>query len=242
MASKVGVVLAGGVGARMGLSIPKQLIRLDGRTILEHTLARFDAHPDVQRVVLMMVPTHLAVARQIADGYDKVSDVLPGDRTRNGTTLRALEVVGPDDTQVLFHDAVRPLVSDRIISECFSALDEYDAVDVAIPSADTIIEVDENDVIRSIPRRASLRRGQTPQGFRAGTLRRAYAVATADPAFHATDDCGVVLRYLPDVPIKVVLGEERNMKVTDPTDVYLAERLLQVDGGDLRGSVAEDFT
>ncbi len=161
-------------------------------------------------------------------GYDKVAHILEGAETRNGTTSRALEVVGPDDAKVLFHDAVRPLVSGRIIKDCFAALDSYDAVDVAIPSADTIIEVDADNVIHDIPPRASLRRGQTPQAFRAGTIRAAYERAGVDPDFTATDDCSVVLRYLPETPIWVVTGEERNMKVTEPIDVYIADKLFQL--------------
>ena len=98
---------------------------------------------------------------------------------------------------MLFHDAVRPLLSPRIIEECFEALDDYPAVDVAIPSADTIIEVDDDNTIRDIPPRAALRRGQTPQAFRSSVISAAYALAAQDPDFVATDDCTVVLRYLP---------------------------------------------
>ena len=134
------------------------------------------------------------------------------------------------DTKVLLHDAVRPLVSQRIISDCFDALDRYDAVDVAIPSADTIIEVDDNNLIRDVPRRSALRRGQTPQAFRCSVLKAAYEKASQDKGFVATDDCTVVLRYLPDVPIWVVEGDERNMKVTEPIDVYLADKLFQLPG------------
>ncbi len=161
-------------------------------------------------------------------GYDKVTQVLEGADTRNGTTLRALDALGDRDGKVLLHDAVRPLVNARVISDCYEALDRYDAVDVAIPSADTIIEVTEQRTIRSIPPRASLRRGQTPQAFRASVLRRAYAAAALDPDFVATDDCTVVLRYLPQVPIWVVDGEDRNMKVTEPIDVYIADKLFQL--------------
>ncbi|MFZ2014691.1 MAG: bifunctional cytidylyltransferase/SDR family oxidoreductase [Nocardioides sp.] len=226
---RVAVLLAGGVGTRVGLDIPKQLIKIAGKTILEHTLAAFQAHPMVDEIVVMMAPGHLdAVQAMIrTGGYDKVTRVLEGAETRNGTTLKALAEI-PDAAPVLFHDAVRPLVSARIISECFDALDCYDAVDVAIPSADTIIEVSPDDTIRAIPPRAHLRRGQTPQGFRASVLKRAYAHAAQDPGFTATDDCGVVLRYLPDVPIWVVDGEERNLKVTDPIDVFLADKLFQL--------------
>jgi 2-C-methyl-D-erythritol 4-phosphate cytidylyltransferase len=229
-APRVAVLLAGGVGTRVGLDIPKQLIKIAGKTILEHTLAAFQAHPMVDRIVVMMAPGHLDAVRAMVrgGGYDKVTDIHEGAETRNGTTLRALEVVG-DDSPVLFHDAVRPLVSARIITECFQALERYDAVDVAIPSADTIIEVDPQDnTIRAIPPRSDLRRGQTPQAFRASVLRAAYRLAGEDPSFQATDDCGVVLRYLPDVPIWVVTGEERNMKVTDPIDVFLADKLFQL--------------
>jgi len=227
----VAVLLAGGVGARVGLDIPKQLIKIAGRTILEHTLAALDAHPMVEEIVVMMAPGHLDAVHAIVrdGGYSKVVDILEGADTRNGTTLRALDRLGEGDCNVLLHDAVRPLVTPRIITECFEALESYDAVDVAIVSADTIIEVSPDDnTIRAIPPRANLRRGQTPQAFRASVLRAAYDVAAKDPGFTATDDCGVVLKYLPDVPIWVVAGEERNMKVTDPIDVFLADKLFQL--------------
>lgn len=240
MANNVAVVLAGGVGERMGLGVPKQLIRLGGITLLERSIATFSHHPEVDTVLVVMTPSHLSQAREIAAGYAKVAAVLAGGTTRNSSTEIALAQVGDDETRVLFHDAVRPLVSDRIISSCYATLAEYDAVDVAAATPDTIVEVDDNDVIVSIPRRSSLRRGQTPQGFRAGTLRRAYAAAARDPHFHATDDCGVVLAYLPEVAIKVVEGDARNLKVTDPTDVYLAERLLQMGEQDLRETITRD--
>jgi 2-C-methyl-D-erythritol 4-phosphate cytidylyltransferase len=237
----VAVILAGGVGSRVGLDIPKQLIKVAGRTILEHTLARFDAHPDVDEVIVMMARGHLDAVHAIVreGGYSKVTAVLEGAETRNGTTQRALDAIADDDTRVLFHDAVRPLVSARIIAECFEALQDHDAVDVAIPSADTIIEVAADNLIRAIPPRANLRRGQTPQAFRAGVLRRAYALAVADPGFQATDDCAVVLRYQPEVPIWVVAGEERNLKVTDPIDVYLADKLFQLTSTSLPPSRSE---
>jgi 2-C-methyl-D-erythritol 4-phosphate cytidylyltransferase len=239
---RVAVILAGGVGTRVGLDIPKQLIKVAGHTILEHTIAIFDEHPMVDEIIVMMAQGHLDAVHAIVrdGGYAKVSQVLEGAETRNGTTLRALDAIPDDQTKVLFHDAVRPLVSPRIITDCFEALDSYDAVDVAIPSADTIIEVDEDNVIRNIPPRANLRRGQTPQAFRAGVIRTAYAVAADDPDFQATDDCTVVLRYQPDVPIWVVAGEERNLKVTDPIDVYLADKLFQLTTSNLPPSRSEE--
>jgi 2-C-methyl-D-erythritol 4-phosphate cytidylyltransferase len=240
--ANVAVLLAGGVGTRVGLDVPKQLIKIAGRPILEHSLAVLDSHPDVDEILVMMAPGHLDAVRAIVSsgGYAKVSQILEGADTRNDTTLRALDALGDRDCKLLLHDAVRPLVSPRIVSECFAALDDYDAVDVAIPSADTIIEVGDDNTIKDIPLRSRLRRGQTPQAFRAGVLQAAYAKALQDPNFVATDDCTVVLRYLPEVPIWVVPGDERNMKITEPIDLYLVDKLFQLTSQDLPDAGDED--
>ena len=116
---RVAVLLAGGVGARVGLAIPKQLIKVAGKTILEHSLAALHDHPMVDEVMIMMAPGHLDAVRAVvkAGGYDKVGQILEGGETRNDTTLRALEAIGTEECHVLFHDAVRPFVSNRIIQE-----------------------------------------------------------------------------------------------------------------------------
>src|SRR3954447_11638550 len=238
----VAVLLAGGVGVRVGLDIPKQLIKVAGKTILEHSLAALHAHPMVDSITVMMTPGHLDAVRAIVrgGGYDKVTAILEGGDTRSETTVRALESLGDEECRVLFHDAVRPLLSQRIIGECFEALDDYPAVDVAISSADTIIQVGDDNVIEDVPPRASLRRGQTPQAFRSPIIKQAYELAAGDPDFVATDDCTVVLRYLPEEPIWVVQGDERNMKVTDPIDVYLADKLFQLTGNDAPATLSDE--
>jgi ribitol-5-phosphate 2-dehydrogenase (NADP+) / D-ribitol-5-phosphate cytidylyltransferase len=229
----VAVVLAGGTGSRVGLSIPKQLIKVAGKPIIEHTIGLLQASPHIDEIIVMMAPGHLDAVRAILrpGGYPKVTQVLEGGATRNATTELALAALGDQECNVLLHDAVRPLLSQRVINDCVAALGDYEAVDTAIPSADTIIQVDEptGRTIDDVLRRPLLRRGQTPQCFRLSVLRRAYERAAEDPGFQATDDCTVVLRYTPDVPIAVVRGEERNMKVTEPIDVYLADKLFQLD-------------
>lgn len=230
----IGVVLAGGTGIRVGLELPKQLLKVAGKPLLEHTLEVFEKAPDIDEVIVLMAAGWVDEAEQLVEraGFTKVSRVLEGGETRNDTTRIAIGAIPDDDAKVLFHDAVRPLLDQRIISDCVKALDRYEAVDVAIPSADTIIVVDHdddgNEILTDIPSRARLRRGQTPQAFRLSTIRRAYDLAVKDPNFTATDDCAVVLRYLPDVPIGVVKGSERNMKVTYPIDVFLADQLFRL--------------
>jgi len=230
----VAVVLAGGVGTRVGLDLPKQLIKVAGRTIIEHTIRALDACALIDEIFVMMTPSHLDAVRAIikTGGYAKVTKILEGGATRNESTANALAALPDGDCNVLIHDAVRPLVSERILRDCVEALDEYSAVDTAIPSADTVIQVapaGRLDIITDVLVRDQVRRGQTPQAFRASVLKEAYRSAMDDPKFAATDDCTVVLRYLPEVPIAVVPGEDRNMKITEPIDVYIADKLFQLD-------------
>lgn len=223
----IAVLVAGGTGTRMGSIVPKQLLEVAGKPILEHTIGAFDAHPDIDRVIVMMAPGHLDAVHEIVarGGYRKVSHVLEGAASRSQTTLRALTAITEED-RVLVHDAVRPFVSARIITDCVRALDSWDAVGTAISSTDTIVLVDEQDLVQEAPDRSRVRRMQTPQAFRAAVLRRAYDLATADPDFEATDDCSVVLRYLPHIGIGIVAGDPRNIKITDPLDLAWADLLI----------------
>ncbi|MEV4071164.1 bifunctional cytidylyltransferase/SDR family oxidoreductase [Nonomuraea fuscirosea] len=230
----VGVLLAGGVGQRVGLSTPKQLIEVAGRTIIEHSLAVFEGAPEIDEVVVLMTPGYAGRVREIvaAGGYRKVGKVVDGGASRTESTWRALAALGERECNVLLHDAVRPLLEPRIITECVRALESHEAVNVAIPSSDTVFTAvpgPGGEVIGEVLDRARLRRSQTPQCFRLSVIREAYERAMTDPRFGdlpATDDCGVVLRYLPEVPIHLVPGSEHNIKVTHPADLRIAELLF----------------
>ena len=231
----IAVILAGGIGVRVGLGIPKQLIKIAGKSIVEHTLSAVNSNDHIDEILIMMNGDSIHELDPLLESgeFEKLTRILPGGATRNETTQLALAAIEDDDCKVLFHDAVRPFIDNRIIDECIAALDNYDAVDTAIPSADTIIEVNEQNCISAIPDRSQLRRGQTPQGFRIATIRQAYERAAGDPSFRATDDCGVVFSYLPDVPIFVVDGTPENMKVTDPIDIHIADKIFQLQSAEL---------
>ncbi|MFG2074020.1 2-C-methyl-D-erythritol 4-phosphate cytidylyltransferase [Nonomuraea maritima] len=246
----VGVLLAGGVGQRVGLATPKQLVEVAGRTIIEHSLAVFEAAPEIDEIVVLMTPGYADRVREIVaeGGYCKVSKVVDGGTSRTESTWRALLALGDEECNVLLHDAVRPLLEPRIITACVEALRTRTAVNVAIPSSDTVLVAepapDGGEVIGEVLDRSRLRRSQTPQCFRLSVIREAYERAMADPGFvdrPATDDCGVVLRYLPDVPIHLVPGSEHNIKVTHPADLHIADLLFRlpaaVPAGD-RGALA----
>lgn len=226
---KVAVLLAGGSGRRMGGPEPKQFIEIAGRTILEHSIRAFSKHDGIDCIVIVSHADFIDRVENIAKPYPKVKKVVAGGKERYDSTLNAIKAVkemGEEDAYLLIHDAVRPLVSQRIISDCITALQNYNAIDVAIPCTDTIIEVNAEGHICRIPQRATLRNVQTPQCFTLATIAKAYEIGLKDPGFVTTDDCGVVHRYLPEEPIYVVAGETTNIKVTYPEDLILANNIL----------------
>jgi len=223
----VAVVLGGGIGNRFGATVPKQLLTLSGKTLVEHCVTAFSAAPGVDEVLLVMPADYADEAAKLAG--DQVRAVIPGGVTRSDSVRNALAYLGArhpaETTGVLLHDAARPLVSQRIIADCIIALRTNDAVGTAIPTSDTIV-IAEDGVMSHVPPRETLYRCQTPQCFRLSVIAKAHELAASDPAFVPTDDCGVVLRYLPDVPVHIVKGSERNIKVTYPGDLAIAEALL----------------
>jgi 2-C-methyl-D-erythritol 4-phosphate cytidylyltransferase len=229
----VAVVLGGGTGQRLGAPLPKQLLTLGGKTLVEHCVSAFDRAPGIDEILVVMARGHTGQVRDmLADGgYRKVTAVIEGGVTRPDSTRVALAAVAgrhpgdAGDCGVLLHDAARPLVDQRIIADCVAALSVHEAAGVAVPASDTIV-VTGNGVMHSMPRRETLLRCQTPQCFRLDVITRAHQLAAADPDFTPTDDCGVVLRYLPGVNVHVVPGSERNIKITYPQDLAVAEVLL----------------
>ncbi|MBR1785001.1 MAG: 2-C-methyl-D-erythritol 4-phosphate cytidylyltransferase [Bacteroidales bacterium] len=220
----IAVVLAGGTGRRMGTDVPKQFLPLSGRTVVEHSVDLFCAHPAIDGVGVVVHRDHLGLMRSLVGhhGGGKLLGVVEGGAERCHSSLAAIEAFGGGDCNLLLHDAARPLLDAATISRVADALRLHEAVAVATPSVDTILVV-EDGRITGVPPRASMWCAQTPQAFRAALLREAYRLAMADPSFAATDDCGVVMRYMPHVPIHIVQGSPRNFKITNPGDLRRAE-------------------
>lgn len=231
---QVAILLAGGSGQRFGADRPKQFVRIGERTVLEHSLAAFEQSPHIDAVVVVSHPQHLDEVRQLlpSSQHPKLLAVVAGGAERQDSTLnalRALEQVADAPLQqirILIHDAVRPAVSQSIIERVCTALHTHQAANLVVPVTDTLLEINDNGTTAAMPSRARFRRVQTPQGFHAATLQHAYDVALTDPNFQATDDCGVVFRYLPEVEIVLVEGEQRNIKLTYPEDLHVLYHLL----------------
>ncbi len=230
----IGVILAGGKGMRFGNELPKQFTMLGDKTIIEHSIATFQHCSSIDEIAIVIHADFIDTIKQMVqtNGYSKVTQVLGGGKERSDSSLAAINAYAAspnsDDYKMIFHDAVRPFVTIDMIENAIEALEKVNAVNVAIPATDTIMEVDTNDRLIKVPNRSYLRQAQTPQAFRLKTIKEAYRIALADKDFQATDDCGIVLKYLPNEPIQVIAGSTENIKVTYPLDMLIAEKLLEI--------------
>ena len=258
----IAVILAGGIGARVGGNTPKQLLPLqDGKSVLEHAVDAFEQSPYIHEICIVMHPDYIMHAEQmlLANAWQKVRHIIPGGKERWESSVNAirqvrgerLEVKGKETNCQLpianshntvnlrLHDAARPFVSQDIIARVCEALEEHEAVTVAIPSTDTVYEMADGKVVR-IPQRSTIMRAQTPQAFRLELIAEAYAKAfphlfttqlggkeggLSSPLSGGvgggfpTDDCGIVHEHMPQVPIYIVEGEEQNKKITFKEDI-----------------------
>ena len=233
----IAVILAGGIGARVGGNTPKQLLPLqDGKSVLEHAVDAFEQSPYIDEVCIVMHPDYIMHAEQmlLANAWQKVRHIIPGGKERWESSVQAIRAYLStvncqlSTVNLLLHDAARPYVSQDIIARVCEALEEHEAVTVAIPSTDTVYEMANGKVAR-IPQRSTIMRAQTPQAFRLELIAEAYAKALgvdnlsaeacAEAHLPATDDCGIVHEYMPEIPIHIVLGEEQNKKITFKEDI-----------------------
>ncbi|MBL4561510.1 MAG: bifunctional cytidylyltransferase/SDR family oxidoreductase [Labilibaculum sp.] len=238
----IGIILAGGNGSRFGGNLPKQFIKVAGKTIIEHTLDVFQKCDSIDEIAIVINPSFTSEIETIVNNnqYNKVKKILLGGKERSDSSIAAINAYqdeqNADEIKLIFHDAVRPFINRTIINEVINSLSTCNAVDVAIKATDTIIEVCDKDTIVNVPNRDQLRQGQTPQAFRLKTIKKAYQKALADPLFKTTDDCGVVLKYLPEETIKVVEGSSENIKITYDLDMFIADKLFQLKNQEFKTS------
>lgn len=211
------IILASGSGERFGANIPKQFYEINNRTILEHSIDIFEKHSLIDEIIIVTNPNFRDLTETILakNNYTKITKLLNGGKTRvESSYIGTKDVTG----NVLIHDAVRPFVTEEIITENIEALKTYSAVGTAIDSIDTVIEVNKDGFITSIPIRENLKRIQTPQSFKADIIKKAHLLALEDSEASFTDDCGLVLKYNL-APIFVVKGSEQNIKITNREDL-----------------------
>src|ERR1700690_3128749 len=214
----------------------KQFKELDGVPILVHTLRKFAATPAVYEIIVALRPDEIAgfrtqVDKQYPEILEKRLQIVEGGEHRQDSVAGALAhtAADPEDI-VLVHDAVRPFVTSEIILHVIEAAEQHGAAIAGWPAVDTVKQVERTadgaHIKATIPR-ASVVMAQTPQGFRYNILKRAFDEAAAD-GFVGTDEASLVERA--GLPVAVVMGSPRNIKITTPADMELAEFYLKTEG------------
>ncbi|RUT80091.1 IspD/TarI family cytidylyltransferase [Ancylomarina longa] len=224
----VAVLLAGGSGKRMGGNLPKQFLLIGEKPIIQHSMEAFELHSQIEEICVVIPTDYIAEIDAIVRKYSfkKIKHILAGGKERSDSSLAAIHAYANDtDVNLIFHDAVRPFISEKIISDVIAEVQQGKSVAVAIPTTDTILKVTAENCIESVPVRSSLRRAQTPQAFPYSVIKKAYDLALKDIHFEATDDCGVVLKYLPKEKIYIVEGDESNIKITFEGDLIRGEQI-----------------
>jgi len=214
----------------MGAAVNKQYLTLADRPILAHTLAIFDSHPLIDRILVISPAAEIDFCRsEVVERYAfrKVAGVVSGGAERQDSVANGLAAAAPDDGDiVLVHDGVRPFFPAALIPEVVATARRVGGCVVGVPVKDTVKRAADGQICATLERR-QLWLAQTPQAFPAAVLRRAYAQATQD-GYRGTDDASLVERL--GLPVALLPGSERNIKITTPEDLILARAFLGTEG------------
>ena len=229
-----GVILAGGIGTRMGnVEKPKQFMELGGKPIIVHTVEKFIMNQEFCGILILTPKQWIKHTQDLLRRYvpkDSRLEVIQGGATRNETIMNAIAYIEAegnldDKTIIVTHDSVRPFVTGRIIAENIAACEKYGACDTVIPSTDTIVESSDGEKISSIPQRSLMYQGQTPQSFKALKLKKIYNSLTDEEKNMLTDAAKIFV--MKGEKVALVDGETFNIKITYPYDLRIAKSLLE---------------
>lgn len=216
------VIVAAGSASRMG-GIDKVMASLRGQPMIVHTVSKFQQVDAIREIVIVTREDLVDEIRDLCKPFDKVRTVVVGGNSRQKSVEAGLRVLSKSVRLVAVHDGARPLVSLDVIEKTVHAANQYHAAAPAIPVKDTIKMV-EKSLVTGTPDRGKLQAVQTPQVFDIDLLRGALKKAETDKA-EVTDDCSAVERM--GMSVKIVAGDERNIKITTPVDLMIAELFME---------------
>ncbi len=218
--SNVAILMAAGKGLRTGGDIPKQFVPVNGKMLMEYALTTFQQHPRIDEIVVVL-PADCpdGIRQHLVATYPKITRLVEGGAERFQSSWNATRLFAqrPDDI-LLLHDAARPGLTVRIVDDLLDALATNQAAVTALPATDTVLRGSADGSLVETLDRAGLYYAQTPQAFRARLLVACFENLWADGDFAPTDESGLVTRYAPEVPVRLVPGDPKNFKVTYADD------------------------
>ncbi|MDR1701059.1 MAG: 2-C-methyl-D-erythritol 4-phosphate cytidylyltransferase [Lachnoclostridium sp.] len=231
-------IMAGGTGSRMKISDkPKQFLEIGGKPIVIHTLEKFMSVDEIDEIYIGVHPEWTEYMRDLIRNYVESGQeklhVVPGGTDRNLTLMNVIDQIEGDSGEseehfILTHDAVRPFVTEHIIVENIKTVRRYDACGTAIAAIDTIVASFDGKVINEVPERKMMYQQQTPQSFRMSLLRKLFCALSEEEKEQLTDACKIFV--ISGVPVRIVEGDVKNMKITTPGDYQTAEKYMESGG------------
>lgn len=225
-------IVAGGIGSRMGnTALPKQFLELCGKPVIIHTIEGFLKHPNIEYVIVGINPDWHDYMQKLAEKYFSSSVyITDGGMDRNGTIENIIRFAkaslsASDDDILLTHDAVRPFVTEKMISDSIAAMNECEICTAAIPATDTIIVSEDGQTADSFPLRKTIYQVQTPQTFRLGSFMKMLSSLNVEERAAATDACR--LFHDNGKEVRLIEGSASNIKITYPTDLKAACALIE---------------
>lgn len=222
------IIVAGGSGKRMGTTIKKQFIKLEGKEVLARTIEAFSNCEEISEIIVVTGAEDIEkVNKEIIQRYElkKVSKVVAGGKERQDSVYNGLMATDKDVEYVMIHDGARPFISNKVLQVAITETMKYKATIVAVPVKDTIKQIDSTlGIVEKTPEREKLWIVQTPQSFERQLLLDAYKEAS-QKGLQVTDDSMIVEAY--GTPVHVVLGEYTNIKITTPEDLVMGKSILE---------------
>ncbi len=229
----IGVIFAGGVGTRMkSKDIPKQFLCIHGKPIIIHTLEWFEKCNDIDAVVIACVENYIGYLSSLIEKYRvrKVKKTVPGGNSGQQSIYNGLiaarEIAGTDDTVVLIHDGVRPLINERLLSDNIESVRKFGSCITAGIVKETIVEIDDEGNIRNVPSRQHSRVAKAPQSFYLKDILCAHERAVKDGRNDFIDSCTLMKHY--GYNLHMIDGPYENIKITTPDDYYMMRAMLDV--------------
>lgn len=226
------VIFAGGTGSRMGSKTPKQFLKIDGKPIIIHTLEKYDGCNEIDQIVVVCKEEYIGFCKQLITefGLEKVNDVIAGGATGQESIYRGLKFFHersetPEQDIVMMHDGVRPVIDGEQIKRCIDGVRKHGNSVAASKAIETIIRVDDHDVMKETVDRTSCRYAKAPQSFWLSDIWEAHQKALADGKTNFIDSAYLMSAYGAELHI-VECGAD-NIKITTPNDFYMFKAMYE---------------
>lgn len=228
--SNVAIILAGGIGSRFGGKINKSLIKINGKPSIAHVLEKYEKHKLINEIIVVLNENIKDESLKLIKSlkFKKIKKIVLGGKTRQDSTKIGIEACNKNTKKVLIQESVRILTSDEAITKTINKLDEFEATVMVFSPSDAIMKFNNKRIIKEIPNKKYLGRGQSPEGFRFEIIKKAHKLAEQENFDDVSENCGLIIKYNLG-KIFAMKSNINNVKITHPEDLIILNGILKND-------------